>query len=148
MSIPSATESIGRLRGEGTTFVFIVNGIPWWFPHDAQTTRALPDLDYLDPGARLAKAVGMEPAFGSIVYSGNEMVEPGLIVNHSGGNNVVSVGDPGLAGKARVEAVSRLLEAAGFKSPIAPDIRQAVWTKLLTSNLASFPICTLLGAPQ
>ena len=147
MSIPAATESIGRLRGDGTAFVFIVNGIPWWFPHGAKTTKPLPDLDYLDPGKRLAKGVGMERVLGSVVYSGNETVEPGVIVNHSGGNNVISVGDPGSAGSGRVQAVSQLLEAAGFKSPVAPDVRRAVWTKLLTSNLASFPICTLLGAP-
>jgi 2-dehydropantoate 2-reductase len=149
MSIPGATDSILKLKRPVTSFVFILNGIPWWYPYGHRPTKVpLPDLDYLDAGGRLAKGLAIEQVLGSVVYSGNEVLEPGVVRNHSAaGNSIVSVGDPSGRSAARVEGVRKLLEEAGFKSPAIPDMRTAVWTKLIASNLASFPICTLLNAP-
>jgi 2-dehydropantoate 2-reductase len=148
MSIPEIAGQLPALCGTKTAFVFVVNGIPWWYPHGlAPGRQALPDLGFLDPGGRLHRAIGMERVLGSVVYSGNELLEPGVVKNHSAASNTVSIGELSAASSGRAAGISRMLEAAGFKSPIAADIRKAVWTKLITSNLASFPICTLLNAP-
>ncbi|MBI1943714.1 MAG: oxidoreductase, partial [Betaproteobacteria bacterium] len=47
--------------------------------------------------------------------------------------------------RERVAALRALLEEAGMQSPPAPDIRQAVWNKLLL-NFGSC-LCVLLGEP-
>jgi 2-dehydropantoate 2-reductase len=147
-STPAAAPALAALRRAGTSFVFVVNGIPWWYPHGARVSAApMPDLGFLDPGGRLAQAVGLENVVGSVVFSGNEVVEPGLIVNHSAGSNSITLGEPSGAPKERTVALSRVLEQAGFKSPVVEDIRKAAWSKLIASNLAAFPICTLLSSP-
>src|SRR5438876_6510664 len=78
-------EQSAPLLGRDTLVVFAQNGIPWWY--DAR-------LERLDPGQRLARAVGPERVVGGVLYSANEILEPGVIENHVPGNNMVVIGRP------------------------------------------------------
>ena len=54
-------------------------------------------------------------------------------------------GEPDGTRSERVQALSRAFIAAGFKSPVRPDIRSDIWVKLW-GNLAFNPVSALTGA--
>src|SRR5262249_20426656 len=66
-------ESVAPLLGPDTTVVFAQNGIPWWYGMGAKA----PDLSMLDPGRKLAKAIEPKRILGAVIYSANEVIEPG-----------------------------------------------------------------------
>jgi 2-dehydropantoate 2-reductase len=152
-SIPEIAPGLPSLCGPKTPVVFIINGIPWWYAlGNARLPHAWPDLAYLDPGQVLAKTLGIERVIGTVVYAGNSLIEPGVVQSTAPTAGMISIGEPGIpdshdANSERITALSRLLEDAGYKAPIAADIRHAVWLKLVGSNLAPMLICTLLGKP-
>jgi 2-dehydropantoate 2-reductase len=79
------------------------------------------------------------------VYSANEVIEPGVIVNHVPGNNMLVVGEVDDRDTPRIASLRKVLEDSGMSSPPAKDIRAAIWAKLV-QNLATAPLCTLTGA--
>jgi 2-dehydropantoate 2-reductase len=133
-----------------TAFVFVQNGIPWWYAQglDSGPRRARPrppDLSRLDPGGALARAIAPERVIGAVVYSSNDLVAPGQVLNFSEGRNMLVVGETDDRQTPRVAALRKLLGEAGMHSPDAPDIRQAVWDKLVINFGSS--LCVPLGEP-
>ncbi len=114
--------------------VTLQNGIPWWFA---------PNLASVDPGGVLAAAVAPERIVGGIVYFATEVVEPG-VVRHVEGSRV-SLGEPAGGRSERCREISAALTAGGLRSPVAQNIRQEIWVKLL-GNLAFNPISALTRA--
>jgi 2-dehydropantoate 2-reductase len=134
------------LTGPATSFVFVQNGVPWWYALGLSSSRPPPpDLSALDPDARLARAISPQRIIGAVVYSSNDLVAPGEIHNLTPGRNMLVVGEPGDAESARVATLRAVLNAAGMHSPPTADIRQAVWDKLLI-NFGS-TLCVPLGEP-
>jgi len=134
------------LSGGDTMFVFVQNGVPWWYAQGLDSGRPRPpDLSRLDPGGVLARTLAPERVIGAVVYSSNDLVAPGEIVNYSAGRNMLVVGETDDRQTPRIAALRALLAAAGLHSPAAPDIRQAVWDKLLI-NFGS-TLCVPLGEP-
>jgi 2-dehydropantoate 2-reductase len=132
-------EAAAPLLGPDTAVVFAQNGIPWWYGANA------PDLSMLDPEKKLAKAIDAKRVIGAVVYSANEVVEPGVIMNHVPGNNMLVVGEVDDRETPRISNLRKILEDCGMSSPPAPDIRAVIWSKLI-QNLATAPLCTLTGA--
>ena len=130
------------LLGAGTAVVFVQNGIPWWYGQGAST--ALPDFSRLDPGGALAKAVAAERVVGGVVFSSNEVVEPGVIKNLVPGRNMLVVGEPDDRASPRLGRLREALDRADMHSPPARDIRQVIWSKLVLS-LGTSLLCTLTG---
>jgi 2-dehydropantoate 2-reductase len=134
------------LLGPKTGVVFAQNGIPWWYASGlAAMRRKPPDLAPLDPGGSLARAVGAQRIMGGVIYSANEVVEPGVISNKVPGNNMLVVGEADDAQSERIKSVRDALERSGMSSPPARDIRASIWSKLL-QNLANSTLSTLTGA--
>ena len=129
------------LLGPETAVVFAQNGIPWWYGKGARA----PDLSILDPGGKLARAIEPKRILGAVIYSANEVVEPGVIMNHVPGNNMLVVGEADDRQTARIQDLRKILEQSGMSSPPAPDIRAAIWSKLV-QNLANSTLTTLTGA--
>ena len=134
-------DAAAPLLGPETAVVFAQNGIPWWYGSHAKA----PDLSLLDPGKKLASAIDPGRVIGAVVYSANEVVEPGVILNHVPGNNMLVVGEADDRETPRIASLRKMLEDAGMSSPPAPSIRAAIWAKLV-QNLATAPLCTLTGA--
>jgi 2-dehydropantoate 2-reductase len=134
-------EAAAPLLGPETAVVFAQNGIPWWYGMHAKA----PDLSILDPGKKLARAIEPKRIIGAVIYSANEVIEPGVIMNHVPGNNMLVVGDADDRDSPRVKTLRRILEESGMSSPAAPDIRAAIWSKLV-QNLANSTLTTLTGA--
>jgi 2-dehydropantoate 2-reductase len=144
-SLGEAALALPALLGPQTPVVFVVNGIPWWYAHGES---ACPSLDMLDPGGAMARAIGFERVIGSVVFSSNEVVAPGRIINRSTGLNTLTLGEIDGSLSARVNAISSAVQATRFAAPVTTDIRREVWSKLVSSNVAILPICSLVGQPM
>lgn len=139
--LDSFADAAAPLLGPDTAVVFAQNGIPWWYGMGAKA----PDLSMLDPERKLAKAIDPKRVLGAVVYSANEVVEPGVVMNHVPGNNMLVVGEVDDRETPRITALRKVLEDSGMSSPPAPDLRAVIWSKLI-QNLATAPLCTLTGA--
>jgi 2-dehydropantoate 2-reductase len=145
-ALPALPDAVASLSHAGTQFVFVQNGIPWWYAQGLASSRPRPpDLSSLDPGGRLARAVPPGNVVGAVVYSSNNLDRPGEVTNFSAGRNMLVVGAPDDRDTPRLAALRSLLTASGLLSPPAPDIRAAVWDKLLLNFGSS--LCVPIGEP-
>lgn len=134
------------LLGRDTGVVFGQNGIPWWYGSGLSPSRPRPpDLSKLDPGGRLQKLLRPDQIIGGVVYSANEVREPGVIVNNVPGNNMIVVGRADDADSPGIRALRTLLEQHDISSPHTADIRTSVWAKIVQA-LGTGVLCTLTEA--
>jgi 2-dehydropantoate 2-reductase len=130
---------------EDTAIVFAQNGIPWWYdiglPKDHPTT---PDLSFLDPGGALRKAIPKQRIIGGVIFSSNEVVAPGVVENLSPERNMLLVGECDDREGERIARLRSVLEAAQFASAAVAQIRETIWSKLLT-NMSMSIMCLLTG---
>jgi 2-dehydropantoate 2-reductase len=131
------------LFGPQTTVVTMINGVPWWYFHRLAGPYEGRTLQSVDPDGFIAKHIEPERVIGSVVYPASELVEPGVVRVVEG--NRFSLGEPGGERSERVEQLSQALMRAGFKAPVARDIRSELWVKLW-GNLSFNPISALTHA--
>ncbi|MCP3462568.1 ketopantoate reductase C-terminal domain-containing protein [Bradyrhizobium sp. CCGUVB23] len=95
-------------------------------------------------GVRLKKAIGKERIVGGVVFSSNEVVEPGIVENLSPDRNRLLVGECDDRNSERIAQLRAALNEAKLDSPPISDIREAIWSKLLT-NMSLSVLCLLTG---
>jgi 2-dehydropantoate 2-reductase len=122
--------------------VFAQNGIPWWYGIGLSKDRPAPP-ELRDMGLKSILKTGQ--IIGGVVYSANEVVEPGVIKNNVPGNNMLVVGQADDSDSSKIRQLRSLLSESDLYSPPAADIRQSVWGKLV-QNLSTAALCTLTGA--
>lgn len=131
------------LFGPDTMVVTMINGVPWWYfqrlggPWDGKT------LESVDPGGVIASQIESERVIGSVVYPASELVSPGVVRVIEG--NRFTLGELDGSRSERIDALSRAMINAGFKSPVSRDIRGEIWVKLW-GNLSFNPISALTHA--
>ena len=135
-SIPAVAPAIGAALSKHACLVGAMNGIPWWYFPDRH-------LELVDPGGVIARSIPYEQIVGSIVYPAATLVEPGVI-DHEEGDRI-SVGEPDGSRSERVQAISAMLAAAGFKAPVQTRLRNEIWLKLL-GNATLNPVSALTRA--
>ena len=140
-------EAAAPLAGPETAFVFAQNGIPWWYAQGLSKKRpAIPaEIQRLDRDGRLARAIAPERVIGAVIYSSNDVIQPGVVENHTPGRNMLVLGEPDDRASARVEKLRVALAEADVLSPPSADIRQVVWNKVLVNFGSS--LCVPLGEP-
>ena len=131
------------LFGPHTMVVSMINGVPWWYFHKLAGPYEGRTLESVDPGGVIASHIEPERVIGSIVYPAAELVEPGVVRVIEG--NRFSLGELDGSRSERIDALSKVLMAAGFKAPVARDIRSELWVKLW-GNLSFNPISALTHA--
>ena len=131
------------LFGPDTVVVTMINGVPWWYFHKLAGPYEGRSLQSLDPGGLIAENIEPERIIGSVVYPASELVAPGLVKVIEG--NRFSLGELDGNRSERVDALSKVMMAAGFKSPVARDIRSEIWVKLW-GNLSFNPLSALTHA--
>ena len=131
------------LFGRDTMVVTMINGVPWWYFHKLAGPYEGRALESVDPDGALAAGIETERIIGSIVYPAAELVEPGVVKVIEG--NRFTIGELDGQRTPRIEALSKSLMAAGFKAPVARDIRSEIWVKLW-GNLSFNPISALTHA--
>jgi 2-dehydropantoate 2-reductase len=128
------------LFGPKTMVVTMINGLPWWYFHRLAGPFEGRQLDSVDPGGTIAAHIEPERIIGSVVYPATELIEPGLVRVIEG--NRFTLGELDGSRSERIEALSQTFMRAGFKSPVARDIRSEIWIKLW-GNLSLNPISGL-----
>lgn len=132
-----------ELFGPSTLLVTMINGVPWWYfqklagAHEGQPVRCV------DPDGQIAAHIEPERIIGSVVYPAAELLEPGVVRVIEG--NRFTLGELDGSRSERIEALSHTFIRAGFKSPVARDIRAELWIKLW-GNLSFNPISALTHA--
>ena len=145
-ALSTFADAAPALLGNETRVVFAQNGIPWWYAIGVSKERPRPpNLSRLDPGGKLARSVPAHSIVGGVVYSANEVREPGVIVNNVPGNNMLVIGCADDSQPPWLEKLRDALTEADMFCPPAADIRKSVWGKLV-QNLSTAALCTLTGA--
>jgi 2-dehydropantoate 2-reductase len=133
------------LLKDDTAIVFAQNGIPWWYdiglPKDHPAT---PDLAFLDPSGALRAAIPKQRIVGGVIFSSNEVIAPGVVENLSPERNMLLVGECDDREGERIARLRSVLEAAQFASAAVAQIRETIWSKLLT-NMSMSILCLLTG---
>ena len=117
----------------GASIVPVINGMPFWYFRDRCLQR-------VDPGGKLQTAVPREQTVGCVIHASGNIPEPG-VVHQSGGMNYI-LGDPDGAPSVRADELGAVMRAAGLDAPVVPDIKRAVWWKLL-GNVSLNPVSAL-----
>ncbi len=131
------------LFGPQTMVVTMINGLPWWYFHKLAGPWEGRTLASVDTDGRIGAAIEPDRVIGSVVYPAAELVAPGVVKVIEG--NRFTLGEPDGARSERIEALSQALMKAGFKAPVAKDIRSEIWVKLW-GNLSFNPISALTHA--
>ncbi len=133
------------LLRDDTAIVFAQNGIPWWYDIGLSPDHPpTPDLGFLDPGGRLRSVVSRQRIIGGVIFSSNEVVAPGVVENLSPDRNRLLVGECNDRTSERIERLRAALVEASIESPEVAQIREAIWSKLLT-NMSMSMLCLLTG---
>jgi 2-dehydropantoate 2-reductase len=143
--IESLVTGLPPLLREDTAVIFAQNGIPWWYDLGLPTHhRPPPDLGFLDPGGKLRAAVQMRRIIGGVIFSSNEIIAPGVAANLSPERNRLLIGECDDRQSERIKQFRAMLQAASIESTDVADIRETIWTKLLT-NMSMSVLCLLTG---
>lgn len=146
-SLPALAAGVVPLLGPDTLVVFAQNGIPWWYDMGLSSDRPKPPaLSQLDPGGALHKAVARERIIGAVINSPNEMVEPGIVVHTNPQRNALLLGEVDDSQTKRLDKLRGLLEGARIESPVVPDLRFEIWSKLMLNM--TWSILSLLTGHQ
>lgn len=144
-SLESLVEGLPPLLDDDTAVVFAQNGIPWWYDIGLSPDHPdVPDLGFLDAGGRLRSLVSRERIIGGVIFSSNEVVAPGIVANLSPDRNMLQVGECDDRASARIERLRALLNEASIRSQPVLQIRETIWSKLLT-NMSLSVLCLLTG---
>ncbi len=143
--IASLASGLKPLLGADTPVIFAQNGIPWWYDIGLPSDHpAPPDLSFLDPGGALRAAIPKERIIGGVIFSSNEVIEPGVVANLSPDRNLLLIGECDDRASERIAKLRALLEAARIGSAPTAQIRETIWSKLLT-NMSMSVLCLLTG---
>ena len=144
-ALPSLAGGLQPLLGEDTAVVFAQNGIPWWYDIGLSAKhRPVPDLAFLDPGGRLRAAIPKERIVGGVVFSSNEIIVPGVAANLSPERNRLLIGECDDRPSERIARLRAVLNEAAIETPGLTEIRETIWSKLLT-NMSMSVLCLLTG---
>lgn len=141
-ALAQVAESISPLLTPDTLVMPAMNGVPWWFCLESVQRKGL-NLQSVDPGGRVAAAIGIEHVLGCVVHASASSPEPG-IVNHTMGQGLI-VGEPRGGLSDRAQRVVDLLGHAGFDAKQSDSVRYDIWYKLW-GNMTMNPISAITGA--
>ncbi len=133
-------EDMAKIIGPNTVLIPMQNGIPWWYFQKLSGEYRDHSVETVDAGGVLKRSINPDNIIGCVVYPATFTQAPGVI-RHVEGNRF-PLGE--LDGKTtpRIQQISEVMIAAGFKSPILEDIRAEIWLKLW-GNMTFNPISAL-----
>ena len=141
-SLPEVARRIAPLIGPRTVLLPAMNGVPWWFGAGVAALGPEP-LHSIDPGGHIAAAIPLAGVLGCVVHASSTTTAPGQVVHQLGQGLIL--GEP-LGGLSdRVQALTGLLQRAGFETTASADVRRDIWYKLW-GNMTMNPITAITGA--
>jgi 2-dehydropantoate 2-reductase len=133
-------DDLANIMGPKTILIPMQNGIPWWYFQKLAGPFQDHSVETVDAGGKAKKAINPENIIGCVVYPATFTQAPGVI-RHVEGNRF-PIGELNGQVTERIQAVSEVMVAAGFKSPVLEDIRSEIWLKLW-GNMTFNPISAL-----
>jgi 2-dehydropantoate 2-reductase len=131
------------LLGTQTIVVPMLNGLPWWYVQDVTGNLAGRRIAALDPDGTLDAAIPGDTILGCVVYMGASRETPTRILWN--GRKRLLLGEPRGSFSVRLRRVAEILTGAGLDAEAVPDIRHAIWQKIL-GNVAHNPLSVVTGA--
>lgn len=141
--VPPIAKDVRNLFGPDTVVVTLQNGIPWWYFYKLGGEFDGRPVKSVDPDGSIAANIENERIIGSVVYPASELMAPGVVKVIEG--NRFSLGEPDGSKSERATRISEALTRAGFKAPVASDLRSEIWLKLW-GNLTFNPVSALTHA--
>jgi 2-dehydropantoate 2-reductase len=139
--LPHAVAALHPLIGDRTRVLFAMNGLPWWFT-EGLPVPATADLQRcLDPLGNLKTIAAPEQIIWGVVTAGATIAGPGTIKSTTPGANSITIGYPDDRTDEPLCLIKNLLARASYRATIARNIREAIWSKLLT-NAAQAMVAT------
>ena len=132
-ALESAAGEIGPYLAPHTGVIFAVNGVFWFYGAGQSQVRT----ERRDPKGVLHREIGVKRTFGMVVRSQNEVVAPGRVLNHGGGQYLLGSAVPG---SVRLAIIAELLNVAGTSVAATADLGREMWRKL-TRNIAVALVC-------
>ena len=142
-ALAEVARGIGPLLGPHTLVLTAMNGVPWWFFQGFGGAYAGTALKAVDASGEIAAAIPAQHTIGCVVHASCALQAPGVVQHHFG--NKLILGEPSGVQTERVQALSALLEKAGFEAPVAEQIQRDTWYKLW-GNMTVNPVSALTGA--
>ena len=142
-SLLSVARSIAPLIGPDTMVLTAMNGVPWWFFQGFGGAYEGTRLQAVDATAEISAAIPASSVIGCVVHASCSLSEPGMVHHHFG--NKLILGEPSGIKTPRVQALAKLLTAAGFEAPVSDQIQVDAWYKLW-GNMTVNPISAITGA--
>lgn len=140
--LPWAAEHLAALSRADTTWVFVLNGVPWWFFDGFGGALQGQALKTVDPDGTLSRAIPTPRVIWGVINC-NVAIEADGTLNHVHSNHL-QLGRPNGALDG-LGAVAQVFRAAGYNTDTTPVIREAIWAKLLI-NMTFNPISVLTMA--
>jgi len=138
--VAAVAPDLHRLLGPDTAVVTLQNGVPWWYFHKLPGPFEGRPVAAADPDGSIARQIGNERIIGTVVYPASELIAPGVVKVIEG--NRFTLGEPDGSKSERIQSLSEALTRAGFKAPIASDLRAEIWMKLW-GNVIFNPVSAL-----
>jgi 2-dehydropantoate 2-reductase len=139
-SLPEAAPRLADVMRPAALVIGAQNGIPWWYFQRHGGALDGHQLQSVDPQGTVSRAIPAQSVVGCVVYCSTELSAPG-VVRHIEGTRF-AIGTPGGDVNDQCRAISAAFMAAGLRCPIAPNLREHIWLKLL-GNAAFNPITTI-----
>ena len=134
---------LAHLCHETTAIVTMQNGIPWWYFYRHGGALEGTQLRSSDPDGKIAQHLDPARVIGGVVYPAANLAAPGVVELVEG--NRFGLGELDGTTTPRLQSIVGALIKAGFRVPIARDIRAEIWLKLW-GNTSINPICALTHA--
>ena len=142
-SLPGVADALHRALRPRVPVIAAQNGIPWWYFQRRPGPYRDLVIESVDPGGVITKAIDPASVVGCVVYCATEITEPGVI-RHVEGKRF-SIGEPDETVTDRCGEISQAFRAAGLKAPVAAQLRNQIWLKMI-GNASLNPVTALLGA--
>jgi 2-dehydropantoate 2-reductase len=139
-SLPEVAPRLADLMAPEALVIGAQNGIPWWYFQCHGGTLDGHRLQSVDPRGAVSRAIPVNNIVGCVIYCSTEVTAPGVI-RHIEGTRF-PIGTPGGDVTDQCREISAAFTAGGLKCPIASNLREHIWLKLL-GNAAFNPITTI-----
>jgi 2-dehydropantoate 2-reductase len=141
--VAAVAADLHHVCDDATAIVTMQNGIPFWYFHRHGGALEGTPVKSADPDGSVARHIDASRVVGRVVYPAATLVAPAVVQVVEG--NRFSLGELDGSSSERVQAIAASFIRAGFKAPIARDIRSELWLKLW-GNLSFNPISALTHA--
>jgi 2-dehydropantoate 2-reductase len=138
-------EHIASMRSRDGCYVFLQNGLPWWYFDGIDSPYAGTRLKTLDVDGTLARVFPIETIVGGVVFLPTTAEGPGVLTVADLPSDRMVIGEVDNSRSQRLEHIVALVGAAGWKSEISADIRTSKWGKMAGNSVWN-PLCALTQA--